>query len=141
MKLAVALAFLGVFLPATSRVNEIVLKSGARGALAVAVIQAPDRFGGPTAGNVIGLTFTVTSERSAKPEVDAASLCYLYGQSTYSRMQSDRAFLEAINNLIDLSAPLVGVRVSIFHSKAESVSVGTHLHFDMRGVAKCRPSL
>lgn len=139
MKFAIALVFLSALLPATGRPSEIVLKSGARGSLAVSVIEAPKRFGGPSAGNMIGLTVTVTSERSAKPHVDASSLCQRYGKSSYARMQSDHAFIEATNNLIDLNAPLVGVRVSFRRKTDGPVAVAWHSNFDMSGIVKCRP--
>lgn len=139
MYLAVAFAFLFIFSAETSSANEIVLKSGARGSLQVAVIEAPRRFGATGAGNMIDLTLTVTSKRKAKPEVDARSLCYLYGQPTYSRMQSDRAFLETAGLFLDMNAPLVGVRVSFFHSKPRPISIGQSWNFDMTGILKCKP--
>ena len=54
-------------------------------------------------------------------------------------MRKDKNLLAALQNLIDLNAPLIAVRVDFASENASGVSFASGRYFDMRGLSKCRP--
>ncbi|MFY0661802.1 MAG: hypothetical protein JXR15_15015 [Shimia sp.] len=119
--------------------DRVVLKSGARGDLQTSVWTAPATFGGATEGNLLHLTVKLDQKRKPQTQQDAQSLCHVYGQREYARLQGSKELRYAAKGLFDLDAELVAVRVSFAFGGQNGLSHAVNRDFDMRGIVKCRP--
>lgn len=119
--------------------ERVVLKSGAKGDLQTSIWTAPAKFGGADQGNLIQLTVDLDQKRNPHIRQDARSLCHVYGQHEYERLQGASGFRRAANGLFDLDAALVAVRVSFAFGNGDGLSRAVNRDFDMRGIVKCRP--
>ncbi len=134
-----AVAIFVISIAGIGRAEPIVLKSGARGDLSASIATAPVRFGGPSAGNFLELKVALKGGMEPNLTIDGRSVCHLHGLKMYWRIRTGSTLPAELRDLIDLNAPLVGVRVTFMQESATGISVGTFVNFDMRGVVKCRP--
>lgn len=119
--------------------ERVVLKSGARGVLQTSIWAAPVKFVGATEGNMVQLTLKLDQKRGSHAQQDAQSVCQVYGQREYERLQGTRYFQHAANGLFKLDAELIAVRVSFAFREGDGLGSVINRDFDMRGIVKCRP--
>ena len=145
--LFLAISLSAIALPVSA--NEIWLKSGSQAEThSTALVQAPQNLGGPEAGNLFRIKYTLNKWDRAHFETDARSLCNTHSLSEYRKKleswhNSESPKKHALQTLgLDLNAPLVGIEI-VFASKDASLSTASGVtlevvhRFDMRGFTKC----